>query len=69
MVALGPLVDSMNDVQIQLAADPMLPMSQDRADAWNFAMAAYYCVAFALVIGSIIWAIIEYVAWHSGPAW
>lgn len=69
MLALGPFVDEMNNAQISLFNDPNLPASQGRMDTWNFTMVAWYMVGFILLIVAIIFAVKEYIAWHSGTVY
>jgi len=69
MLALGVVVDGLNDAQISLFNDPALPTSQARKDTWDFTMIAWYCASFVLMIVAIIVAVKDYIAWHSGAVY
>jgi len=69
MLALGPVVDELNNSQITLFNDPNIPASQARKDTWDFTMVAWYMAGFFLLIVGIIFAVKEYIAEHSGTVY
>lgn len=68
-ISLGPVVDQLNGVHIDMSDDAEIPMSRERADAWGLVMLVWDNIPVIELVGFVFLIIMVGIAEHSGPTY